>query len=69
MPKHHQHLRLQDRHTISALRKQGMNLKKTGDGIDFDATNVGREIRRNSGERGYRPTRALEAGQTPGTDA
>jgi len=58
MPKRHQHLRLQDRHTISALRKQGMNLKEIGEEIGFDATAIGREIRRNSGERGYRPVQA-----------
>jgi len=58
MPTKYRHLRLQDRHTISVLRKLGMNFKEIGEEIGFDATAVGREIQRNSGERGYRPIQA-----------
>ena len=58
MPNHYRHLCLEHRHTIHALRKLGFNLRQIAEEIGFDETTVGREVRRNSGLKGYRPLQA-----------
>ena len=58
MPSQYRHLCLEHRHTIHALRKLGFNLRQIAREIGFDETSVGREVRRNSGLKGYRPLQA-----------
>jgi len=58
MPKHYRHLRLENRHTISALCKLGMSFREIAEETGFNETTISREIARNSGERGYRPEQA-----------
>lgn len=49
----------EDRHVISALRKQGYNQAQIGRALGRHRSTIGREIRRNSREDGgYRPTSA-----------
>ena len=59
MPTKYRHLRLEHRHVIHALlRKQGFSNAEIADELGVDESTISREIKRNSGLRGYRPLQA-----------
>ncbi|MFH1907014.1 MAG: helix-turn-helix domain-containing protein [Chloroflexota bacterium] len=45
----------EQRHQISALKRIGLRQSKMAKGIGVHRATIGRELRRNEGERGYRP--------------
>ena len=52
--KQYQHLAQEERYMIYRLRKQGFSIKKIGHHVDRSASTVCRELKRNTGKRGYR---------------
>ena len=52
------HLRLEDRHIIHALRKLGVSNRGIAKELGVAESTISREIRRNSGLKGYRPNQA-----------
>ncbi len=54
----HKHLTSGDRHEIYALYKQGFSRIDIANSIGVDVSTIGRELTRNSGQRGYRPIQA-----------
>ena len=48
----------QERYQIYALLKEGLSLRAIGKNIGKDKSTISREIRRNRGEKGYRPKQA-----------
>ena len=51
-------LTLEQRYQIYALLKTGNTTRKTADIVGVDKSTIGRELKRNSGLRGYRPKQA-----------
>jgi transposase, IS30 family len=54
MAKGYRHLTYEDRCQIYALKKSGMSHADIAHQLDVDKSTITREIRRNSGDRGYR---------------
>lgn len=54
------HLTGEERYHISALRKTGLSLSEIADTIGRNKSTISREIKRNTGKRGYRPKQANE---------
>ena len=52
------HLTGEERYHISALRKTGLSLADIGRIIGRDKSTISREVKRNTGRRGYRPKQA-----------
>ena len=58
VPTKYRHLHLQDRYTIQALRKLGVSSAGIAEELGVSESTISREIRRNSGLKGYRPKQA-----------
>jgi hypothetical protein len=56
--KHYTHLAQEERYQIHALMKAGHPQKEIAAFIGRSPSTVGRELRRNRGQRGYRPRQA-----------
>lgn len=54
MPKGYHHMTQDIRSQIYALKATGTSLRKIAGIVGYDASNIGREITRNTGARGYR---------------
>lgn len=54
------HLTQEDRYHIYALKKVGKNQTEIANEIEKDKSTISRELRRNTGNRGYRPNQAHE---------
>lgn len=73
MPKGYHHVTRDIRCQIYALKATGSSLRKISKVVDRDVSTISREIKRNSGDRGYRHKQAdskatqrrLEASRTP----
>ena len=57
MPKSYRHLTYEERCQIEALKKSGISIGLIAEQLGRDRTTIYREIRRNSGKRGYRHKR------------
>jgi transposase, IS30 family len=58
MPIIHRHLCQSDRSTIQDLLKRGLNQSEIAEAIEVHPSTVSRELRRNTGQRGYRSKQA-----------
>jgi len=58
--KHYQQLTKEQRYQIYGLRKAGFNQTETADEVNVNESTVCRELRRNRGQRGWRPKQAQE---------
>ena len=58
MPKSYCHLTYEERCQIEALKKSGHSIGLIAEQLVRDRTTIYREIRRNSGKRGYRHKQA-----------
>ena len=58
MPKGYRHLTYDKRCQIYALLKRGIAQKEIAESLEIDQSTVSREIKRNSGRRGYRHKKA-----------
>ena len=56
--KNNKHLTQEERYTIYRMRKEGYKQARIAECLDRDPSTVSREIRRNSGQRGYRHKQA-----------
>lgn len=56
----YQQLTQEDRYHIYGLKQAGFNLSEIASQLGIHKSSVSREVRRNSGERGYRPKQAQE---------
>ena len=56
--KNNKHLTQEERYTIDRMRKEGYKQARIAECLDRDPSTVSREIRRNSGQRGYRHKQA-----------
>jgi IS30 family transposase len=56
--KHYTQLTQEQRYQIYALMKAGLNQTQTAAIVGVDKSTIGRELRRNTGQRGYRPQQA-----------
>ena len=56
--KSNKHLTQEERYTIYRMRKEGYKQARIAECLDRDPSTVSREIRRNSGQRGYRHKQA-----------
>jgi IS30 family transposase len=54
------HLTQEERYQIHDLQHQGLSLVEIAQQLDRHASTIGRELRRNAGQRGYRPAQAHE---------
>ena len=61
MPKSYRHLTYEGRYQIEALKKSGLSIGLIAEQLGRDRTTIYREIRRNSGKRGYRHKQAQES--------
>ncbi len=52
------HLTVEERYHISSLRKTGISLSEIARQIGRNKSTISREIKRNTGQRGYRPKQA-----------
>ena len=64
MPKGYRHLTYEERCQIEALKKSGLSIGLIAKQMGRDRTTIYREIRRNSGKRGYRHKQAQEKTET-----
>ena len=60
MPKSYRHLTYEERYQIEALKKSGISIGLIAEQMGCDRTTIYREIRRNSGKRGYRHKQVQE---------
>ena len=60
MPRSYRHLTYEERCQIEALKKSGLSIGLIAEQLGRDRTTIYREIRRNSGKRGYRHKQAQE---------
>ena len=56
--KHYQQLTSEQRYQISGLRKAGLKQCQIADEVGVDKSTISRELRRNKGQRGWRPKQA-----------
>ena len=56
--KTNKHLTQEERYTIERMRKEGYNQARIAECLGRDPGTISREIRRNSGHRGYRHKQA-----------
>ena len=56
----YKHLNQQQRYTISVMKQKGLDNNFIADAIGVDRSTVYRELKRNSGKRGYSHTLAQE---------
>lgn len=56
----YRHLTPEERYLIYTLRQAGLTMTKIANELDRDPGTISREIKRNSGMRGYRPKQAQE---------
>ena len=54
MPKGYHHMTEEIKSQIYALKATGMTLRKIGRIVGYDVSSISREIKRNTGSRGYR---------------
>jgi transposase, IS30 family len=64
MPKGHHHLTYEERCQIHALKGSGLSQSAIGRQLGVHRTSIGRELRRNSGQRGYRYKQANDKAVT-----
>ena len=58
MGQHYNHLTSEDRTAIRALLQENFSQAKIAKNVGVHRSTIYREIRRNSGKRGYRPKQA-----------
>lgn len=56
----HRHLREEDRKIIYRMRKTGLSQQVIAETLGFSQGTISKELRRNCGQRGYRPQQAQE---------
>ena len=54
------HLTQEERYKISAYKSIGLSIKKIAENLGRDKSTIYREIKRNTGLKGYRPKQAQE---------
>ena len=58
--KHYTHLTQEQRYQISVLKKSAYSYSEIADIVGCHKSTISREIKRNTGKRGYRPLQAQE---------
>lgn len=58
--KHYKQLTSEQRYQISGLKKAGLNQSQIADEVGVCKSTISRELRRNKGQRGWRPRQAQE---------
>ena len=58
--RHHTQLTIEQRYQIFGLKKAGFNQSKIASALNVHKTTISRELRRNKGQRGWRPGQAQE---------
>jgi IS30 family transposase len=61
--KNYKQLTSEQRYQISVLKRMGHNQTEIAKELEVHKSTIGRELRRNRGERGYRPKQAVEKAQ------
>jgi IS30 family transposase len=59
----YQQLTLEERSILYGLRKAGFSINEVAKEIDRDKSTISRELKRNTGKKGYRPKQANEKAQ------
>ena len=59
--KHYKQLTGEQRYQISGLKKAGFSQSQTADEVGVNKSTISRELRRNKGQRGWRPRQAQES--------
>ena len=65
MTKHYKHLTLEERYQIAAYLKAGFSKQAIADDLNRHISTINRELKHNTGLRGYRPKQAHRLGSEP----